>query len=169
MSGYLCGADPELPEGFAQQQTAQPGRNRHVNRCLSILIGPALLILASSAQAAPVCGDFLAQIGNKPAYIEFLECHAEPELQTKPLRATYRLAGRDAQAAERYLGEQFRMPPLRRSCCVWDAPPGFYRDPRSHLGYSLFMGSAETFVDRREAWGDIDYFYLTIDLDTEEP
>ncbi|MFJ6092073.1 DUF4952 domain-containing protein [Pseudomonas chlororaphis] len=140
-----------------------------MNRCLSLLIGPALLMLACSAQAEPVCGDFLAQIGNKPAFIEFLECHAEPELQTKPLRATYRLAGRDAQAAERYLGEQFRMPPLRRSCCIWDAPPGFYRDPHSQLGYSVFMSSAETFVDRRESWAEIDYFYLTLDLDTEEP
>ncbi|OLF55262.1 DUF4952 domain-containing protein [Pseudomonas chlororaphis] len=140
-----------------------------MNRCFSILLSPALLLWASSLLAAPACGDFLARIGHKPAFIEFLECHAEPELQTRPLRATYRLAGRDAQAAETYLAQQFQMPPLRRSCCIWEAPPGFYRDPRSQLGYRVSMGSAQTLVDRRDAWADIDYFYLTLDLDTEEP
>ncbi len=68
-----------------------------------------------------------------------------------------------------YLARQFHMQPLRRSCCIWDAPPGFYRDPHSQQGYTMFMSSGETFVDRRDAWMEIDYFYLTVDLDTEEP
>ncbi|WP_082061058.1 DUF4952 domain-containing protein [Pseudomonas sp. MRSN 12121] len=139
------------------------------NRGFALLASAALSMLAGSAQATPTCGDFLARIGDKPAFIEFLECHAEPELQTKPLRATYRLKGAEAQAAERYLARQFHMQPLRRSCCIWDAPPGFYRDPHNQQGYTMFMSSGETFVDRRDAWMEIDYFYLTVDLDTEEP
>lgn len=129
----------------------------------------ALLLLISSAHAELSCDDFLANAGGKPAYLEFLECHQEPELQGAPFRATYRLPGREVYNAERYAAERFSMKPLRRSCCIWDAPPGFFRDPHTGIGYSVFMGSGETPVNRRESLQDIDFIYLRVDAYAEDP
>lgn len=71
--------------------------------------------------------------------------------------------------AERYTAERFSMKPLRRSCCIWDAPPGFFRDPHTGIGYSVFMGSGETPINRRESLQDIDFIYLRVDAYAEDP
>jgi hypothetical protein len=144
-------------------------------RCFLGLCGGAVLAFAplpAAAQAsapaeAAACGDLLAEAGRKPAQAVLVECVVEPERQGKPLRATYRVRGRDAAVVEAYLIKAVELQPLRRICCYWGAPPVFFRDAGGR-DYMLTLASPETTVHERGAWGLIAEFEISVDRFTEE-
>ncbi|MEN5199665.1 DUF4952 domain-containing protein [Pseudomonas wadenswilerensis] len=133
------------------------------------LIILTLLLLCGPLQAAPQCADFLGALGAYPKGIEYLGCRQEPELQTAPLIATYRVKGAEAGAAEGYLHHAFGMPRLLFICCMWDSFRHFHRAPQSGIGYEILMASEETPVNQRSQWAQIEFFYITVSVDTLEP
>lgn len=133
------------------------------------LITLALLLLCGALQAAPQCQDFLGALGTYPKSIEYLGCHQEPELQTAPLIATYRVKGAEAAAAEAHLQQTYGMGHLQFFCCMWDSLRRFHRDRQSGIGYEFLMTSEETPVNQRPQWPQITFFYITVSVNTLEP
>lgn len=142
--------------------------DNYMSRLISGLVFAGLSLLAGSAMAGPQCGDFLAKLSEKPAFVEFLECTQDNEQLGKPLNARYRVKGSDALAAERYMSGSFAMPKLRYICCGWDSSFFSYRDNNTQLWYVLGMGSEETPVNRRESWSEITFFYINASVTTED-
>lgn len=122
---------------------------------------------AADGQAAPRCGDFLAQTHRKPPHAVFAGCQLAPDEQGKPLRASYQVDGRFAAETERFLGKAIGLAPLQHSCCQWDGPARTFRD-RSGRRFTLAMVSDETIVHRRADWPRIPHFAITVELLTEE-
>ncbi|MCP3751719.1 DUF4952 domain-containing protein [Pseudomonas sp. SBB6] len=133
------------------------------------LITLALMLLCGALQAAPQCENFLGALGTYPKGIEYLGCHQEPELQTAPLIATYRVKGVEAAVAERYLQQTYGMPRLLFMCCMWDSFRHFHRDRQSGIGYEILMASEETPINERTQWAQIGFFYITVSVNTLEP
>ncbi|WP_165374836.1 DUF4952 domain-containing protein [Sphingomonas montana] len=123
------------------------------------------------AEAAPAarngCGDLLAEAGKKPTGLVFVRCTARPDLQGKPLRATYRIAGRHAAAAEDRLVKSVGLTRLKRSCCQWDAPATTFVDTAGRE-YQVTMVSDETVVTDRRRWNAIRWFEVIVERFTEE-
>lgn len=135
-------------------------------RRLWILFG--WLCAAAAAPAAELgCADFLSQLRLKPAHVQFEQCRLEGQLQGKPLRATYRVAGVHAAAAESFLVRKARLKPLKRSCCQWDSPGGQVKG-RDGRTYSIRMASAETPVASRRQWRKIAEFEIVVETLSEE-
>lgn len=128
-----------------------------------------LLISAGGAKAQPHCGDFLAQLSNKPEFVVLLECTQHNDIQGKPFVARYRVKGSDAHEAERYMRQAFGLPALRFMCCGWDSTLHFYRDEQTRRPYMIGMGSEETLVNTRDGWPVIAFFYISVSLFTEDP
>ncbi|WP_165392260.1 DUF4952 domain-containing protein [Pseudomonas tructae] len=133
------------------------------------LITLALLMVCGVLQAAPQCEDFLGALGTYPKSIEYLDCHQEPELQTAPLIATYRIKGAEAVAAETYLQHTYGMRHLQLFCCMWDSLRHFHREQQSGIGYEILMVSEETPINQRSQWAQIEFFYITVSVNTLEP
>ena len=131
---------------------------------------PLLLLLAAGAVKAELaCGDLLAALKQKPAYLVYQGCKQEMDLQDQPYVARYRIEGRHAQQAEQYLRRNYALPPLKRYCCMWDSSPHFWRDRRTGIGYVLVMASGETLVRTRKAWPKIDDFELKVSAYASDP
>lgn len=112
------------------------------------------------------CGDLLQRLGRKPAGARYTGCASVPDDLGAPVRATYDVAGRDAVAVEAYLIRAVGLKPLKRSCCQWDsAPVGFVDAQRG--SFVIAMVSDETPVSRREDWGQIEMFRITVERTTE--
>ncbi|CAI8772275.1 MULTISPECIES: DUF4952 domain-containing protein [Pseudomonas] len=133
------------------------------------LITLALLLLCSALQAAPLCENFLSASGAYPKGIEYLGCHQEVEAQTAPLIATYKVKGSEAAVAEAYLQRTYGMGRLQFFCCMWDSLRHFHRDPHSGIKYQVLMASEETLANQRSQWAQIEFFYITVSVDTLEP
>jgi hypothetical protein len=125
--------------------------------------------LGSPATAAPACGDILRALSHPPAAIVFIDCSYHPEEQTKPFVARYRVAGRDAAAAETYLRQTFHIRPIEHVCCIWESSENFYVSPQTGKSYSIEVGSGETLVLDREHWADISEFAIEVREQTELP
>jgi hypothetical protein len=142
----------------------------------------AALSLLGCAQAAPPqdgagrapaagavakgCGDLLGRLGRKPEGARYTGCAAVPDDLGAPVRATYDVAGRDAAAVEAYLIRAVGLKPLKRSCCQWDSAPVGFVDPQRG-SFMIAMVSDETPVSRREDWGQIKTFRITVEMTTE--
>ncbi|MDD1015517.1 DUF4952 domain-containing protein [Pseudomonas rubra] len=133
------------------------------------LIVLTLFLLCGAVQAAPQCEDFLNTLGAYPKAIKYQGCHQEVELQTAPLIATYKIKGTKATVAEGYLQQTFGMPRLRFLCCMWDSLRHFHRERQSGIGYEILMVSEETPINQRSQWAQIEYFYITVSVNTLEP
>jgi hypothetical protein len=122
---------------------------------------------ATPPAASAACGDLLAEAKRKPAGLVFVGCMALPGRQGRPLRATYRVAGKQAVAVEATLNRTAGLAPLRRFCCQWDGPAGSFTDAagRSHM---ISMASGETMVTDRRQWRAIPVFTVIVDRFTEE-
>jgi hypothetical protein len=130
----------------------------------------ALLMLvpaAGLAASGPACEDFLAA-HKKPDQLEYVGCKQQPDLQGRPLQATYRVTGANAAAVERYLGKTFKVKKLRHTCCLWESVNNSYRDRQSRL-FTISMETEETTVASRAKWRDIPYFHVTVNLYPEAP
>ena len=136
-----------------------------------LLLASALLAPLKSAVAGPApalrCTDFLARMHCKPPHLIFVGCRSLPDQQGRPLRATYRVAGRHAAGVEASLIRTTGLAPLRRSCCQWDAPPRWFTDRQGH-SLKLTMVSDGTIAARRVQWTLIRSFQVTVDAFTEE-
>lgn len=130
-----------------------------------------LLLAAGSAKAeiSLACGDLLAKLKQKPAYLVYQDCKQEMDLQDQPFVARYRIDGRHARQAEQYMLRDYGMPRLKRYCCMWDSSPHFWRDRRTGIGYVMVMASGETQVRTREAWPKIDDFELKVSAYAHDP
>lgn len=120
-----------------------------------------------SAAIVPACGDLLARIGKKPAQARFIGCTFHPDLQGKPLRATYAVAGEHAAAVEADLIRTARLNPLKRSCCQWDSAPASFGDGAGGI-FFIAMISDQTADATRETWPRIANFRITVDMLTDE-
>lgn len=123
--------------------------------------------------AAPVlakvgdCGDFLATMGRKPAHLIYEGCRYHPDLQSKPLVATYRVNGRHAASVARALRRSTGMNRVEKYCCQWEALRSQFVDSRGQ-DYSILMVSEETVHLTREAWPKINRFEVVVETYTEE-
>ncbi|WP_033838868.1 DUF4952 domain-containing protein [Mesorhizobium loti] len=126
-----------------------------------------LVSVLAPAQAVQGCGDFLAQMGKKPAHVIYLGCSSMPDRQGKPLQAVYHVAGRFAAAAEADLVRHTGLNRLKRSCCQWDAPASQFRDGNGRE-FSITMVSDETVVARRSEWRQIGTFEIIVETFTED-
>lgn len=140
-----------------------------LSRYFRLLLPLLLLVTAGCVKAQPACQDFLAALGDKPAFIQFLGCEQETDSQGRPFTASYRVNGSEAGAAEKYLQSTFGMNRLERHCCVWESGPGFYRDEKTGIGYALSMASEETTVSDRASWDELPFFYITVSAYAEDP
>ena len=86
------------------------------------------------------------------------------------MEAAYRVTGRDAACAEQFMQEWFAIPPLKFVCCYWEMGVYWvsYRDQRTDVEYYVRMSSEETLHNQREAWGDIGYFYIAVEVFREK-
>ena len=131
---------------------------------------PLLLLLAAgTAKAELACGDLLARLGQKPAFLVYQGCKPEMGLQDQPLVARYTVTGRNAQEAERHLRRRYGLPELKRYCCVWDSTPHSWRDRRTGVAYMLVMASGETLVRTRAGWPQIDFFEVSVKAYAHDP
>jgi len=128
-----------------------------------------LLCTAGSAQAGLACGDFLNQLGKKPAYLAYRGCEQQRERQDQPYSARYEVDGRHAQQAEAYLHRIYGMPLLKRYCCAWDSSLHSWRDKRTGIQYVLSMATEETLVRQRRDWPAITRFYVRVDAYAHDP
>ncbi|UVL60975.1 DUF4952 domain-containing protein [Pseudomonas sp. B21-032] len=133
------------------------------------LIILTLLLLCGSLQAAPKCEDFLGTLGAYPKGIQYQGCHQDIEGQTAPLIATYKVRGAEAAVAEAHLQQTYGMGRLQFFCCMWDSLRHFHRDPHSGINYQVLMASEETLANQRSQWAQIEFFYITVSVDTLEP
>jgi hypothetical protein len=137
-----------------------------------VLAGPVvalfIAIAACADRANGSCGDLLAALGKKPDALEFVGCKERSDLQGSPLQASYRVEGEKAADVESYLAKELALKALRRTCCLWESTENSFRDKagRSHV---MTMGTEETTIDRREDWGRIPYFHVTVNLYREDP
>ena len=136
---------------------------------LARLLPLLLLLAAGAAKAELACGDLLAGLGKKPAYLVFQGCQAEMGLQDQPLVARYRVDGRHALQAERHLQRHYGVPELKRYCCMWDSTPHSWRDRRTGVAYMLVMASGETLVRTRADWPQIDFFEVSVKAYAHDP
>jgi hypothetical protein len=107
--------------------------------------------------AAYACGDFLAEMHKKPAYVLFVRC-VPRTTPGQPSEATYQVAGRDASLAE----HMFRKMGMRRltfKCCGWDAPP--FSFVYKGKDFQISMGS-ETAINARKQWNQIQLFTIIV-------
>lgn len=131
---------------------------------------PLLLLLAAgTAKAELACGDLLANLKQKPAYLVYQGCTQEMQRQDQPFVARYRVAGKQARQAEQYLHRNYGLPRLQRYCCAWDSTPHSWRDHRTGIGHVLAMASGETLVRTREAWPKIDHFEVSVSAYAQDP
>ena len=132
---------------------------------------PWLLLLgAGGVQAADLaCGDFLSQLGKKPAYLVYQGCQQNRERQDQPFEARYQVDGRHARQAEAYLRRAYGLPRLKRYCCAWDSTLHSWRDRRTGIGYLLGMATGETLVRTRDAWSQIERFIVQVDAYAQDP
>ncbi len=128
-----------------------------------------LLLAAGTAKAEPACGDLLARLGQKPDYLVYQGCKQEVGLQDQPHVARYKVSGRNAQKAERYLQRHYGLPELKRYCCAWDSTLHSWRDRRTGYAYMLVMASGETLVRTRADWGQIDFFEVSLKQYVHDP
>jgi len=113
------------------------------------------------------CGDFLAQMGEKPGHVTYAGCSYMADRQGKPLQAVYHVPGRFAAATEAYFVRKTGLRRLKRSCCQWDGPPDWFRDS-SGREISITMVSEETVVARRSDWRRIGTFEIIVEVFTED-
>lgn len=139
--------------------------NNRVIRLLPVL----LLIVVGCVKAETGCDDFLARLGNKPTFIEYQGCTQSIDRQGQPFSASYQVSGANASKAEKYLAQQFGLPPIKRVCCIWESTAHFYRDKQTHIGYFIGMASEETLINQRASWPTIDFFYISVDAYAEDP
>ncbi|WP_442678526.1 DUF4952 domain-containing protein [Sphingomonas sp. ASY06-1R] len=144
------------------------------------MIGAFALLLAQLASAPglghmpprPVgsplqaCADVLAQMRRTPPHVRFIGCRLRPHAQGRPLRATYRVEGRRAAAAETYLIRTLGLAALRRSCCQRDSPPHTFVDATGRT-FTLAMVSDESGVTDRSQWKRIAHFEIIVETFTE--
>ncbi|WP_080963201.1 MULTISPECIES: DUF4952 domain-containing protein [Pseudomonas] len=130
----------------------------------SIYVSIFLCLSSHVAFAADECGDFLRAMVGASDTIEYVKCDSEPERQSAPLTAIYRVKGSDAQAVEQYLHEKFGVGEyLKFVCCIWEVRGmTSYEDKKTGIWYHIRMSSEETVYNKREDWGRIGYFYITV-------
>lgn len=142
-----------------------------IRRRLTLVLAALLIAVLPPARAQTHvprhCGDLLARLHLKPPGLTFVGCSFLPDLQGKPLRATYRLPGRFAVETERFFVTKVGMPMLRRSCCQWDGPRHSFRGADGQE-YDVSMTSAETTARIRAAWPHVRLFQVVVETFTDE-
>ena len=133
-----------------------------------LVLASAIVIAACASRPDGSCEDLLAALGKKPDALEFVGCKERSDLQGAPLQASYRVAGAKAADVESYLAKELTLKALQRTCCLWESTENSFRDKagRSHV---ITMATEETTIDRREEWGKIPYFHVTVNLYREDP
>lgn len=140
---------------------------------LALLVGFFMLASVAPVRSAVLtatkvgCTDFLTVLNLKPAHVQFMKCTLEKELQGKPLRAVYQVAGAHAAVAEARLVRGANLTRLKRSCCQWDSPPSQFTGKDGHV-YTIAMVSSETNIKYRRLWPNIPSFEITVELLTED-
>lgn len=141
--------------------------------------GPVLVL--PRAQAAPLCGDVLAQSGLRLPELEFLFCRREGTEEAARLVARYRVRGAQAASVEAALQRHCGMAALQRTAGIWSLPQG----GEGRLAGALFgpeagggdgdraaearVSMGEVPQERavalgREQWGGIAWFSVRVEL-----
>jgi hypothetical protein len=108
------------------------------------------------ASSGDVCADAARILAPHPA--ELTACSGRAGSQVVG-EARFRLAGRDAGSLEAHLRRAYGMPPLRFTCCGWEAPGhGVVATHRDGSVTTITMHSDETLVDDRDRWREIPQF-----------
>lgn len=132
-----------------------------------VLMSTVALANAHPAAVPGGCTDFLAAMHRKPAHLDYVGCALLPDRQGKPLRATYRVAGRYAASVEAALRRSTGLSPLRRSCCQWDGPAGSFRDAAGN-DFTVTMVSVASTAHSRADWSTISEFAVTVERLTDD-
>ena len=181
---HVCGAAARhgRPAGLPILLAAIPAaalllRGRGVR--FALLLFCCFLLPAVSQAAPPACGDFLAEIGAKPAHLEFVECKPSRDAQLAVLEARYRVAGAHAAEVEKYFVDTAHMGRLEFHCCGWESwsPSGgslAHNRPLAEEGptepnLDISMGSGESLISNRDRWAEIPWFYVDVLMYLESP
>ena len=132
------------------------------------VLASAIVMAACASRPDGSCEDLLASLGKKPDALEFVGCKERSDLQGAPLQASYRVAGAQAADVEGSLAKELGLKTLKRTCCLWESTENSSRD-KDGRSVVITMATEETTVDRREDWGKIPYFYVTVNLYREDP
>lgn len=113
------------------------------------------------------CRDFLHEFdANAPDFFQYLSCEVDDKGQTRPVKVTYKIEGKYAKQAHKYIAETMGIGELRFICCYWGTngyPSTYFINPKDNLNYMVVFGSEETL----EYDWDKTTFYLTISGDRE--
>lgn len=142
-----------------------------MNRCSLLALIYLLHVGAHAADRLPPlqCSDFLRDMGLARPDVVFQGCATVHDRTPIPdsLQATYRVAGKDLDAVEKWAIRTFRMKRLRFTCCGWDSDSVYYTD-KHRAGYEVGLGG-ETIVNQRKDWPSIPYLTLTVTHDLTDP
>jgi hypothetical protein len=127
-----------------------------------------IAIAACANRADGSCGDVLAELEKKPDTLEFVSCKERSDLQGAPQQASYRVAGVKAADVEGFLTKELALKALQRTCCLWESTENAFRD-KAGRPLVITMATEETTIDKREDWGKIPYFYVTVSRYREDP
>jgi hypothetical protein len=129
------------------------------------LLSMLFLLFQGCTQKKEQCRDFLAPF--KIKNLTFLECKEGKYFQLNSLNASYKVMGKNAKEVEAELVEKINMSPLKYSCCVWEG--GLADTTINNNNLIVEMVSEETYIDHRNEWDNIDFFYVTVFLLLEDP
>jgi hypothetical protein len=145
---------------------------RALRSVVGLVLFGATASLGVASDNAPSCGDFLAQLAKKPKYLEYTGCKHNEGGQQEEWVAQYRVPGAHAAEVEAFFVKQFRMTPLKKSCCQWDGASGSYVQQSDRL-FGVEMTSEEdnqkTASRSRSIWPKIGFFYVQVSLTTSSP
>ena len=120
----------------------------------------------------------MVDLVGKLTAIEFLECKVTLQSHVKVLKAKYRVKGTEADLAERFLQQKFKMTELKFVCCGWSPVivsqtgnrpgNGQIRDSKGY-SYEITMYSEETVLNQRQDWVKIPLFYIKVTKFLESP
>lgn len=128
------------------------------------------MLLSFSVQAdEPSCADYLELTKSKPNHLKFSSCERTKDAQLRVLKATFTVAGKNAETVETELIKNFKMPSLRFVCCGWETSGRYGSFVYEGYDLSVRMASGESLIQQREDWSKIPEFYVTVTLYLDEP
>jgi hypothetical protein len=144
--------------------------------CALHSLAHAIVPRTPASTTAPVCGDFLAKLGQKPKALEFVGCKRVRLYGVAALQSDYRVKGGLAGPVESHFVRTAGMPRLRYNCCAWESVPLDVRAQRTYglyttaeRSYAVSMASRETLINQRTNLHLVDYFYITAVLYLAQP
>jgi hypothetical protein len=132
------------------------------SRRSTAIVATVFVVYVPGAEAA--CGDFLAKLMRKPPHLQYSSCRHHVGGDGDSWLAQYRVRGVYAAEVEDFLGKNFGLVHLTKSCCQWDGPAADYTQAQAH--YEITMASDEdsssVVTSSRSDWSKLAYFHVTV-------